>query len=161
PIADPSWRPSWQDARSRPLALARECRGVLLVRGVASLIRLARSVERRSLGYFVAVFFTGFLLSKRRSISRKSPSAGPAPPRASFSGRCRPRERCQREASLTTSSLRDILPSLGNIRASSVDTPRPTCLHGPLDQPPGRCRPINYVGASILIAFVNCYIVPN
>src|SRR5215831_13567113 len=45
---------------------------------------------------------------------------------------------------LWPSSPGDVFPSLGNIRAGNVDTARPTCLHGPLDQPPGRCpRSIN------------------
>jgi len=40
--------------------------------------------------------------------------------------------------STSSSDGRDILPSLRNIGSGNVDTARPTCLHSPLDQPPGR-----------------------
>src|SRR5215813_2053426 len=53
------------------------------------------------------------------------------PPAASNANRARPRR-------APRSLLHDIFPSLGNIWASSFDTSRPACLHGPFDQPPDR-----------------------
>ena len=66
-----------------------------------------------------------------------------------------------RAVAFSTSSLGDIFPSFSNIGASNVDTARPTCPHGSLDQPSGRCHPINYGEASILLDRIHCNNVPK